>query len=138
MLTFLPLSSCKSNLCAYEILDRFCRSYPIEGQIYHSGAEEKDAGYISEELFFSAFCIEGRPPRDFAVLLNRSVDKPFECGVFAFSDAGERERLRAMCLERIELLCAGEYTLAISGGFVFYAVVDDPERAEELFYLIVR
>ena len=137
MLTFLPICSCGRRSSAYEILEEFCKAYSINGAIYRSGALEHEEGYISDELFFAAFTWEGEKPRDFAVFLNRSVDKPLECGVFAFSDAAEREKIRRMCTERAGLLRNGDYALIISDGFVFYAVVDDPSRAEEIFYLVV-
>ncbi len=138
ILALLPIYSCKSKTSAREIMENFVKAYPLEGRVYFSDSEEWEEGYISDSLFCDAFIWEGDLPEDFALMLNLSVDKPVECGVFYASDAALRDRITESCLERIGIICEGEYSLAFCRGFVFYAVLPDTARAEELFYTLVK
>lgn len=134
----LPISGCKREISAREIMGKFVKEYPLLGQVYYSDSPEFDEGYISDGLFLDAFIWEGEMPEEFALMLNSSVDEPCECGVFYASDASERERITESCLERIKLMTDGAYKLLYCKGFVFYAVLPDLDLAEEIFYTIVK
>ena len=134
------LFSCGEEINAYEALREFVLAYGAEGVIYSPEIEEGQEGYIPNGLIERIYNYWGEFPENYAVLLNSRTEDFFECGVFVCDDADSLLSIEEACRERIGLLTKGEGQgfIKISRMTVFYAVLEDRERAEEIWREIIR
>ncbi len=136
---FALLVSCKAEPRAIDLLNELCATVGAEGIIYSPEVPEGEDGYITTELFSCIYLFYGVAPKNYAVMLNSRTDKSSECGVFICSDDAELSMALEMCLERLELLGAGDRALLIrSGNVVFYSSLSEPERVRSLWNKIIR
>lgn len=134
----LLLISCGYTADPDEMLSDFLLLYGAEGVVYTSDAGEGEEGYISPELFSSAFRFYNTSPKSFALFLNSHTDSASECGVFVCRDGAEREAVTEACLERMSLLSAGENKLLlVSRNIVFYSTMTEKDRARDLWSKIL-
>jgi len=138
-LLIVSLTSCTRELSADELLDEFIYSYGAFGTVYSPNIAEGEEGHIYNGLTERIFIYEGEFPKNCAILLNPRSDYGGECGAFVCEDAEELEMVSDMCRERVALLSGGEGGVIIrSGGVVFYSTLPDAERAESIWYKILR
>lgn len=134
------LSSCGKSISASDFMTDFATVYPLEGTMYFSEAQNKDEGYISEELFRKIYRIDGEIPADYAIYLNSKPSQGAECGIFKLREGADIEPITEMCLERIRLVAdrEAEGIVLRSGRYVFYSTLEDSERAKELFHRLIK
>ena len=133
------LCSCGSEPDAYEMLCEFVRVYGAEGVVYSPSIPEGKEGYMPSELADRIYRFSGKPPDNFAVLLNSHTDGFYECGVFVSADADSLSSITETCLERVRLLSgAGENGFVkVNGRVVFYSTLSDRDRAERIWREII-
>ena len=135
----IALNSCARELDATELLSEFVYTYGAEGVIYSPHVSEGSDGFVYEGLTERIFVYDGEFPENYAVLLNSRAGYGGECGVFVCEDADEWEMVSDICRERVALLSGGEGGLIIrSRGVIFYSTLKDNERAEDIWYKIMR
>ena len=138
-LLFASLCSCGSEPDAYEMLKEFVQVYGAEGVVYSPSIPESQEGYMPPELADRIYRFSGKPPDNFAVLLNSHTNGFYECGVFVSTDADSLSSITETCLERIRLLGgAGENDFVkVSGRLIFYSTLSDRDRAERIWREII-
>ncbi len=134
------LTSCEKDISASDFMTDFARSYPLSGDIYLSEAEKDDVGYVSEELFRKIYRTDAEIPNEFAIYLNSRPERGAECGIFKLRDGAEKGAIIEMLSERIKLLSDRdtEGIILLSGNCIFYSTLDNPERAKEIFYRLIK
>ena len=134
------LFSCGREISAYDALTEFVRVYGAEGVVYSPEIPEGREGYIPDGLVERIYIYSGRFPENYAIFLNSRTEGFFECGVFVCDDADSLLSIEEACRERIRLLSTGgvQGFIKISRMTVFYAVLDDRDRAEKIWCEIIR
>ena len=136
----LSLFSCEKEISAYNALSEFVTAYGAEGVVYSPEIPEGGEGYIPDGLIERIYIYSGKFPENYAIFLNSRTEGFFECGVFVCDDANSLLSLEEACLERIRLLSVsgGQGFIKINGMTVFYAVLEDRDRAEKIWCEIIR
>ena len=93
----------------------------ISGNIYFSGAGEESEHYIDKDLSEMLF-FEDDPPKNFAVILSPSIDRPYEI-MLALPEHGEEILTLADTLRRRLVLLTGDSDAipVVTAEFVVYS-----------------
>ena len=132
----LLLTSCSENVCASDVIDEFCREYPIDSLIYSSLSCSGEAGYIDGEMLRALYDIDEHPVREYALVLYGKVDTVREVGVFITENGEDEIILVDLLSKRLAFLGSfadGEGFIRRYRGVIVYGFVDNSDRAQEVF-----
>ena len=129
-------TSCYRAVNPKDILDGFCCSYGINAEVYHSGAQYGDDGYIDSEMLNSLYGIDEAFRYDFAIVMYCDVTRVREIAVFKADTGDERMYLFELITDRLRFLSSfadGEGFIKKYRGAIVYGFVDDADGVERAF-----
>ena len=99
-------SSCEEPVACRELMSRFCDGYGISALIYSPSVSEGEAGYFSEDMFYTMYSEAPDSVEDIALIMLSRSDAVGECAVIRCYSVYDALLVSDMCQRRMALFGA--------------------------------